>query len=105
MARGPASLACAAELRRKGVRADIYDARPLPGGLNTYGDRRIQAGLWWKVCVRLICLRSLESIFNLVLGFDAGKLARIEEKYDAVFLGVAWERSISLVSRAKNLRE
>src|SRR5579875_195853 len=31
---GPASLACAAELRRKGIRAVIYDARPLPGGLN-----------------------------------------------------------------------
>src|SRR5690242_6882502 len=34
---GPASLACAAELRRRGIRATIYDARPLPGGLNTYG--------------------------------------------------------------------
>src|ERR1700679_1755764 len=34
---GPASLACAAELRRRGVRAEIFDARPLPGGLNTYG--------------------------------------------------------------------
>ncbi len=34
---GPASLACAAELRRRGIRAILYDARPLPGGLNTYG--------------------------------------------------------------------
>src|SRR6202522_557471 len=34
---GPASLACAAELRRRGIRANLYDARPLPGGLNTYG--------------------------------------------------------------------
>ncbi len=34
---GPASLACAAELRRRGIRAQLYDARPLPGGLNTYG--------------------------------------------------------------------
>ena len=40
---GPASLACAAELRRRGIRAQLYDARPLPGGLNTYGSRRIQA--------------------------------------------------------------
>ncbi len=29
---GPASLACAAELRRRGIRATMYDARPLPGG-------------------------------------------------------------------------
>ena len=34
---GPASLACAAELRRRGIRATLYDAHPLPGGLNTYG--------------------------------------------------------------------
>src|SRR5450631_1275561 len=34
---GPASLACAAELRRRGIRALLYDARSLPGGLNTYG--------------------------------------------------------------------
>src|SRR5271156_4556213 len=34
---GPASLACAAELRRHGIAATIYDARALPGGLNTYG--------------------------------------------------------------------
>src|SRR5271168_2802680 len=34
---GPASLACAAELRRRGIRAVLYDARSLPGGLNTYG--------------------------------------------------------------------
>src|SRR5580698_1318334 len=34
---GPASLACATELRRRGIRAEIFDARPLPGGLNTYG--------------------------------------------------------------------
>src|ERR1700728_622429 len=34
---GPASLACAAELRKHGVRTEIFDARPLPGGLNTDG--------------------------------------------------------------------
>ena len=34
---GPASLACAAELRRHGYAVTIFDNRPLPGGLNTYG--------------------------------------------------------------------
>jgi len=34
---GPASLACAAELARRGHRVAIFDNRPLPGGLNTYG--------------------------------------------------------------------
>src|ERR1035438_10163746 len=34
---GPASLACAAELRRQGYVVTVFDNRPLPGGLNTYG--------------------------------------------------------------------
>src|SRR5262245_12997710 len=34
---GPASLACAAELRRHGASVTVFDNRPLPGGLNTYG--------------------------------------------------------------------
>src|SRR5215471_16598848 len=34
---GPASLSCAAELRKLGYETVIFDARPQPGGLNTYG--------------------------------------------------------------------
>ena len=34
---GPASLGCAAELRRLGYGAAIFERDPLPGGLNTYG--------------------------------------------------------------------
>ncbi len=34
---GPASLACAAELRQQGFQVRVIDRRPLPGGLNTYG--------------------------------------------------------------------
>src|SRR5689334_11065935 len=34
---GPASLACAAALRRFGYETVIFDANPLPGGLDTYG--------------------------------------------------------------------
>ena len=35
--RGPASLACAAELCRQGAQATVIERRALPGGLNTYG--------------------------------------------------------------------
>jgi dihydropyrimidine dehydrogenase (NAD+) subunit PreT len=34
---GPASLSCAAELARNGFAVTVFDNRPLPGGLNTYG--------------------------------------------------------------------
>ena len=34
---GPASLAAAAELKQRGFQVTVFDKRPLPGGLNTYG--------------------------------------------------------------------
>jgi glutamate synthase (NADPH/NADH) small chain len=84
---GPASLACSAELRRRGVRADLYDARPLPGGLNTYGVAEYKLPL-------VESLREIEMLSQLGVNFhfntmiDASKLAELERRYDAVFLGI-----------------
>jgi glutamate synthase (NADPH/NADH) small chain len=84
---GPASLACAAELRRRGIRAEIYDARPLPGGLNTYGVAEYKLPLAES-------LREIEMLSQLGVDFhfetmvDATALTDIERKHDAVFLGV-----------------
>ncbi len=84
---GPASLACAAELRRRGIRADLYDARRLPGGLNTYGIAEYKLPL-------VESLREIEMLSQLGVNFhfettiDAAKLADLEQKHDAVFLGI-----------------
>ena len=84
---GPASLACAAELRRRGIRANLYDARPLPGGLNTYGVAEYKLPL-------VESLREIEMLSQLGVDFhfktmiDAVKLAELERKHDAVFLGI-----------------
>jgi dihydropyrimidine dehydrogenase (NAD+) subunit PreT len=84
---GPASLACAAELRRRGIRADLYDARRLPGGLNTYGIAEYKLPL-------IESLREIEMLSQLGVNFhfettiDAAKLADLEQKHDAVFLGI-----------------
>jgi dihydropyrimidine dehydrogenase (NAD+) subunit PreT len=84
---GPASLACAAELRRRGIRADLYDARLLPGGLNTYGIAEYKLPL-------IESLREIEMLSQLGVNFhfettiDAAKLAELEQKHDAVFLGI-----------------
>jgi dihydropyrimidine dehydrogenase (NAD+) subunit PreT len=84
---GPASLACAAELRRRGIRADLYDARPLPGGLNTYGVAEYKLPL-------VESLREIEMLSQLGVNFqfntmiDASKLAELERRYDAIFLGI-----------------
>jgi len=84
---GPASLACAAELRRRGVRAEIFDARPLPGGLNTYGIAEYKLPL--KESLREIdMLAQLGVVFHFNITVDAQKLAELEQTFDAVFLGV-----------------
>jgi dihydropyrimidine dehydrogenase (NAD+) subunit PreT len=84
---GPASLACAAELRRRGVRAEIFDARPLPGGLNTYGVAEYKLPLAESLReIDLLTQLGVEFHFETVV--DAERLAEIEAGYDAVFLGV-----------------
>ena len=84
---GPASLACAAELRRRGVAAAIYDARPLPGGLNTYGIAEYKLTLEASLReIDMLAQLGVEFRFNTVV--DAAMLAKLEAEYDAVFLGM-----------------
>ncbi len=84
---GPASLACAAELRRRGIRAEIFDARPLPGGLNTYGIAEYKLPLAESLR-EIDMLAQLGVKFNFNVSVDATKLAALETTHDAVFLGV-----------------
>lgn len=84
---GPASLACAAELRRRGVRAVIFDARPLPGGLNTYGIAEYKLPLAESLReIDMLAQLGVEFHFDTMV--DAAKLAELEASYDAVFLGM-----------------
>jgi dihydropyrimidine dehydrogenase (NAD+) subunit PreT len=84
---GPASLACAAELRRRGVRAVIFDARPLPGGLNTYGIAEYKLPLAESLReIDMLAQLGVEFHFDTMV--NAAKLAELEASYDAVFLGM-----------------
>ncbi len=84
---GPASLACAAELRRRGIAAAIYDARALPGGLNTYGIAEYKLPL--AISLREIDLLSQLGVeFHINQSVDADRLALLEQEYDAIFLGM-----------------
>jgi len=84
---GPASLACAAELRRRGIRAIIYDARPLPGGLNTYGIAEYKLPLAESLReIDMLQRLGVEFHFNSIV--DAVMLAELERSHDAIFLGV-----------------
>lgn len=84
---GPASLACAAELRRHGIEATIYDARPLPGGLNTYGIAEYKLPLAESLReIDMLAQLGVEFVFDTVV--SAEKLAELEKTHDAIFLGV-----------------
>jgi glutamate synthase (NADPH/NADH) small chain len=84
---GPASLACAAELRRRGVGAVVFDARALPGGLNTYGIAEYKLPLAESLR-EIDLLAGLGVEFRFETTVDAERLAEIEAEFDAVFLGM-----------------
>jgi glutamate synthase (NADPH/NADH) small chain len=84
---GPASLACAAELRQAGYAVTVFDKRPLPGGLATYGvaeyklrpSDSLREGEW---------LRALGVEFRRAeVGRDPG-LEQLEGEFDLIFLGL-----------------
>ncbi len=85
---GPASLACAAELRRHGAEATVFERRALPGGLNTYGvaEYKLRAA---------DSLREVEMIERMGVAFRFGEsvdsaaaLEALEAEFDSLFLGV-----------------
>lgn len=84
---GPASLACAAELRRHGIAVTIYDNRPLPGGLNTYGvaEYKLRPS---------DSLREVELVRSMGVEFrhdEVGVTVSVEDlerEYSFVFIGV-----------------
>ena len=84
---GPASVACAAELRLLGFQVTVFDKMPLAGGLNTYGVAEYK--------LRSIdSLRELELIRSLGVAFEVRDidserdLALLEQEFDIIFLGV-----------------
>jgi dihydropyrimidine dehydrogenase (NAD+) subunit PreT len=100
---GPASMGCAAELRKRGFEVTVFDKRPLPGGLNTYGvaeyklrpaDSMREADL----------LRSMGVEFRL--GVDIGRdlpLEQLEAEFDAIFVGVGLGPTQALGIPGENL--
>ena len=85
---GPASLACAHELRRRGHRCTLYEKRSSLGGLNTTGvapykmraDKSMEE-VEWVLGIGGVDVR---------LGFEVGRdatLDEIEKDHDAVFFG------------------
>jgi len=85
---GPASLAAAAELRQRGFQVTVFDKRPLPGGLNTYGVAEYKLSTEDSLReIELIRELGVEFRFGVDVG-DSDALAGLEQEFDLLFLGV-----------------
>ena len=87
---GPAGLSAAQDLRRAGHDVVVYDSKPKPGGLNTYGIAQYKL----KPETALAEAKMIEDLgvvikTNVTIGGPgAVSFADLEKQYDAVFLGV-----------------
>jgi dihydropyrimidine dehydrogenase (NAD+) subunit PreT len=85
---GPAGIGCAAELAQLGHSVVIFERKPLPGGLNTYGIA------YYKMKPE-ISLAEMAMVERLGVEFRCGtevgrhiSAARLQEEFDALFVGI-----------------
>jgi glutamate synthase (NADPH/NADH) small chain len=85
---GPASLSCAAELRKRGYETIIFDANPRAGGLDTYGIAayKMRAQDVEKE-VAMVRALGVEIRNETLVGRDIS-IAQLEQEFDAIFLGI-----------------
>src|SRR6266568_3756903 len=85
---GPASLACAAELRKLGYETVIFDSKPQPGGLNTYGIAAYKMRAPEAVKeIEMIRALGVEIRNGITIGTDI-TIPELERDYDAIFIGI-----------------
>jgi len=85
---GPASLACAAELARRGFRVTVFDRGELAGGLNTYGIAAYKTRASDSMReVELVSSLGVEFRQKTEVGRDI-TFAQLEKDFDAIFIGV-----------------
>lgn len=84
---GPASLACARELARRGVAVTIFEAREKAGGVLSYGitPTRLPQEM---IDHDIQLIKDLGVIFEFNTPVDFAKLDELRQTYDAVFVGV-----------------
>jgi len=85
---GPAGLGCAAELAQLGHDVTIFEQKPQPGGLNTYGIAYYKLKPEVSLAeVKLVQSLGVQLRCGVTLGRDLA-VADLERDYSALFLGV-----------------
>ncbi len=84
---GPAGLSCATYLARLGYSVTVYDGKPLPGGLDTYGMAEYKMPQVVSVDeAKMVERLGVRFMMNTEIGRDLS-IEELEAKHDAIFLG------------------
>ncbi len=89
---GPAGLSCADLLVQMGHKVTIFESKPAPGGLLTYGIPNFKLPKDVVFCrIEDLKRAGVEFIYNAYIGKHKTIDALFEEGYDAVFVGIGTE--------------
>jgi len=92
---GPAGLSCAHELRRLGHDVVVFEARGLPGGLDTLGIAAYKISTEFALSeIEMIRRISIDIEFNHPVTGD--EVRALLDAFDAVFLGIGLGRTLPL---------
>src|SRR5437867_6504015 len=99
---GPAGLTCAHELRKFGHDVVVFEARDVPGGLNTLGIAAYKISTAFALSeVELV--RQIGLDLRLNQRVTAGAIKTLLADYDAVFLGIGLGRTLPLGIEGEDL--
>lgn len=99
---GPAGLSCAHELRRLGHDVTVFEARGVPGGLDTLGIAAYKISTEFALS-EIAAIREIGIDIRLDHRVSADEVAGLLGEYDAVFLGVGLGRTAALGIEGEDL--
>ncbi len=92
---GPSGLSCAHELRKVGHDVTVFEARDIPGGLNTLGISAYKISTEFAL-TEVELVKQIGVDIRLNHHVDGPSLLKMVEEYDAVFLGIGLGRTSPL---------
>jgi len=100
---GPTGLTCAHELRKRGHAVTVFEAREMPGGINTYGIAYYKYDTEFALSEveRVMQIGGIDLRLNAPV--DGTAIAQMLDDYDAVFLGVGLGRTAPLGIEGEHL--
>jgi dihydropyrimidine dehydrogenase (NAD+) subunit PreT len=99
---GPAGLSCAHELRRLGHDVVVFEARNVPGGLDTLGIAAYKSSTEFALA-EIEQIRQIGITIEFGQRVDGNQVRTMVGTFDAVFLGIGLGRTAPLAIEGENL--